>query len=45
MTEHRLIDEALEGITLHPYTLGAKFCRRMHKCGGVYIYSGKYPLY
>jgi len=27
ITEHHLIDEDLEGITLHPYTVGAKFCR------------------
>ena len=38
ITEHHLIDEGLEGITLHPYNLGAKFCRRMHKCGGVCIF-------
>jgi len=37
ITEHHLIDEELEG---HPYTLGAKFCRPLHKCGSVYIYSG-----
>jgi hypothetical protein len=28
----------LENITLHPYTLGAKFCRQTHKCGGVCIF-------
>jgi len=38
ITEHHPIDEELEGITLHPYTLGAKFCRQMHKCGGVCIF-------
>jgi len=39
ITEHHLTGEDSEGITtLHPYTSGAKFCRRMHKCGGVYIY-------
>ena len=38
ITEHHLIDEELEGITLHPYTLGAKFCRQMHKCGDVCVY-------
>ena len=27
ITEHHLIDEELESITLHPYTLGVKFCR------------------
>jgi hypothetical protein len=37
ITEHHLIDEELERITLHPCTLGAKFCRRTHKCGGVCI--------
>ena len=31
-------DEELEVITLQPYILGAKFCRRMHKCGGVCIF-------
>ena len=35
LTEHLLADEELEGVTLHPYILGAKFCKRMHKCGGV----------
>ena len=37
ITEHHLIDEELEVITFHPYTLGAKYCRRIHKCGGVCI--------
>jgi exonuclease III len=37
ITEHHLNDEELGGITLHPYTLGAKFCRGMHQCGGVCI--------
>jgi hypothetical protein len=37
--EHHLIDEELEGITLYPYTLGAKFCSQMHKCGGVCIFT------
>ena len=27
VTEQHLIDEELEGLTLHPYTLGAEFCR------------------
>ena len=35
ITENYLSDEELEGISLYPYTLGAKFCRRMHK----YVYS------
>jgi hypothetical protein len=34
-SEHHLSDEELEGTTLHSYTLGAKFYRREHKCGGV----------
>jgi hypothetical protein len=38
ITEHHLIDEELEGITLHSYNFGAKFCRRTHKCGGVCIF-------
>jgi hypothetical protein len=38
ITEHHLIDEVLERITLHPYTLGTKFCRPMHKCRGVCIF-------
>ena len=38
ISEHYLNDEELEGITLHSYTLGAKFCRQMHKCGGVCIF-------
>ena len=40
VSEHHLNDEELEGITLHSYTLGAKFCRRMHKCG-VYVFLCK----
>jgi len=41
IAEHHLTGEELEGVTLHPYTLGAKFCRRKHKCGVcVCIYSG-----
>jgi hypothetical protein len=38
ITEHHLTDEWLESRTLHPYTLGAKFCRQTHKCGGVCIF-------
>jgi hypothetical protein len=38
ITEHHLTDEELEGMTLHSYTLGAKFCRRTHKCRGVCIF-------
>lgn len=38
ITEHHLVDEELESITLHPYTLAAKFCRRKHKCGDVCIF-------
>jgi exonuclease III len=39
ISEHHLNEEELEGITLHSYTstLGAKFCRQTHKCGGVCI--------
>ena len=37
VSEHHLNDEELEG-TLHSYTVGAKFCRRMHKYGGVCIF-------
>ena len=38
ITEHHLTDEQLEGITtLHSYTLGVKFCRQTHKCGGVCV--------
>jgi exonuclease III len=36
--EHHLTDEELEGITLHPYTLEAKFCKQTHKCGSVRIF-------
>jgi hypothetical protein len=32
LTEHHLTDEELINMTLHPYTLGAKFCRKTHKC-------------
>jgi hypothetical protein len=28
----------LEGVTLQPCTLGAKFCKWRHKCGGVCIF-------
>jgi hypothetical protein len=35
VTEHHLCNEELEGIALPSYTLGAKFCRLIHKCGGV----------
>ena len=38
ITEHPLIDDVLENITLHPYTLQAKFCRQTHKCRGVGIF-------
>jgi hypothetical protein len=38
ISEHHLCDEELEGTTLHSYALGAKFCRRKHKCGGVCIF-------
>jgi hypothetical protein len=38
VSEHHLNGEELEGITLHSYTLGAKFCRRIQNCGRVYIY-------
>ena len=38
ITEHHLVDEDLESITLHPYTFGAKFCGRPHKCGGLCIF-------
>jgi hypothetical protein len=27
ITEHHLTDEELEGVTLQPCTLGAKFCK------------------
>jgi exonuclease III len=37
ITEHHLIDEGLVNTSLHPYTLGAKFCRQMHKCRSVCI--------
>ena len=38
LTERYLADEELEGVTLHPYILGVKFCRQMHKCGCVCIF-------
>ena len=37
ITEHHLMDEEMDVIPLHPYILGAKFCRRKHKSGGVCI--------
>jgi len=37
ITEHHLMDEEMEVIPLHPYTLGAKFCRRKHKSGAMCI--------
>ena len=38
ITEHHLCDEELEGVSLYPYSSGAKFCRRTHKCGGVCVF-------
>jgi hypothetical protein len=38
ISEHHLNDEELEGTILHSYNLGAKFCRRTHKCGGMCIF-------
>ena len=38
LTEHHLHDEELEGMSLNQYTLGAKFCRKTHKCGGVCLF-------
>jgi len=35
LTEHHLQDEELEGMTFNKYILGAKFCRKAHKGGGV----------
>jgi hypothetical protein len=39
ITEYHLINDELENITLHPYTLEAKFCTQTHKCGGVLYLS------
>jgi len=38
LTEHHLHDEELESMFLNQYTVGAKFCRKTHKCGGVCIF-------
>jgi exonuclease III len=38
ISKHHLNKEELEGITLHSYTLEAKFCRQTHKCGGGCIF-------
>ena len=38
LTEHHLYDEELESMSLNNYTLGAKFCRKTYKCGGVSIF-------
>jgi len=38
LTEHHLHDEELEVMSLNQYTIGAKFCRKTHKCGGVCIF-------
>ena len=38
ITEHHLVDDELENIPLHLYTLGTEFCRQMHECGGVCIF-------
>jgi len=37
LTKHHLHDEELEGMTFNKYTLGAKFCRKVHKGGGMCI--------
>jgi len=37
LTEHHLHDEELEGMIFNKYTLGAKFCRKAHKGGGMCI--------
>ena len=37
LTEHHLSDGELENMPLDQYALGAKFCRKTHKCGGVCI--------
>jgi len=39
LTEHHLHDEELEGVMFSKYTLGAKFCRKIHKGGWGCMYT------
>ena len=41
LTEHHLQKEQINNIRLDQYTLGAAFCRKIHKNGGVCIYVHK----
>jgi exonuclease III len=38
LTEHHLRIEELKNVNFFPYTLGAQFCRQLHKQGGVSIF-------
>ena len=41
LTEHHLRTEEINNTTLDQYILGASFCRKKYKCGGVCIYISK----
>ena len=44
ISEHHLNDEELKVITLHSYTLGAKFCRRTNVGVCVFLYRIIYTI-
>jgi len=41
LTEHHLKTEEIKNTNLDQYILGASFCRKKYKCGGVCIYISK----
>jgi len=41
LSEHHFKTEALQGITVDNYNLGASYCRKLTKCGGVCIFLHK----
>jgi len=41
LTEHHLRTEEINNTTSDQYILGASFCRKKYKCGGVCIYISK----
>ena len=42
LTKHHLKTNEINNTNLDQYTLGASFCRKKYKCGGVCIYICKY---
>jgi hypothetical protein len=37
ITEHHLTNAELDGMFVTQYDLGGKFCRKLYRCGGVFI--------